>query len=504
MPNARKPVRNNRLLIPRTDPMGLDKSIVRFEKRIFAALEEATKLMLELDNNYGGPNELIAKQAQDVDTEEVKDQMEQLTQRLGRAMTDIMRQCVSIAYRSGRGYAQRQLQRMQRLGGPPSARLSKMDRELIRLLRNMNLQHITTISRRHIAEAGAIIAQGRIDGLSHDEIVLEMMRRLHTSEVQARRIVRTEIIRAANIAARRQYLESGLRYWQWQVTRTRSTGLTSTKADERVCEVCKPLHGKIVIIGEALNPFLSAAGRKKLKHAMLTHPPAHPNCRCIMAPAYPPTKAKRVKPTGRPVKVMHPKLTGFSRWDKQELQKILKHIPNDVKRLVKTLRGHWEIKKTSGRLVDNPEVQQFLSPALQHRYRNATGLYIGGIHNRIFVSSSAGKDEVIHEIGHAIYDEYFSNANRMRTRTQFDQIHEMHLQTGDFITARAAISPREHFADAVRFYLLKPAVLRLQFPEIYDFLRREVFFGNERDSIVTLEDNHFKINVRGRWKEYCL
>jgi hypothetical protein len=270
-----------------------------------------------------------------------------------------------------------------------------------------------------------------------------------------------------------------------------------TGPDERVCDICRPLHGKIARIGEAFNHQMSERGRKMLKGKLVTQPPAHPNCRCAMAPATKPATQKKKPKKKKPV--LRPKLDGFDRELLSDVNRLVLTIPNAVKSTIKALRGQNEIKMTSGRIIDDSEAAQYIPPALVGAFSDMVGLYVGGTINRIFVSPDADAGAVMHEIGHAIYDEYL----KLDTRKSniWREIHAAHEQTGDFISPRSAHSHKEHFADAIRLYLTKPEILRYGYPEIYDFLRANVFLGNERESIVTLDDG-FKIFRTGRWVTY--
>ena len=72
-------------------------------------------------------------------------------------------------------------------------------------------------------------------------------------------IASTEVTRAFAEANRIAYDESGVvTAYQWQ-----------TAADERVCPICGPLHGKQAQKGQRFNGLF---------------PPAHPNCRCWISP----------------------------------------------------------------------------------------------------------------------------------------------------------------------------------------------------------------------------
>jgi len=84
---------------------------------------------------------------------------------------------------------------------------------------------------------------------------------------RSRNIVRTEISRAWNegmAESIRAGLESGdivgdlvvQRWW--------------TATDERVCDVCGPLHGQTAALGEEFEGGIAA-------------PPVHPSCRCVVS-----------------------------------------------------------------------------------------------------------------------------------------------------------------------------------------------------------------------------
>ena len=89
-------------------------------------------------------------------------------------------------------------------------------------------------------------------------------------------------------------------------------------------------------------------------------------------------------------------------------------------------------------------------------------LYIGGNVNQIFIGSTAKLPEITHEIGHAIFDEFIStNIGSAKT---WERLHNLHLQNGDFITARSSVNEAEHFADSIRFYMLEPQILRYKHP----------------------------------------
>ena len=94
-------------------------------------------------------------------------------------------------------------------------------------------------------------------------------------------LVRTEIIRASAMGAAATYRQNAnvLRGWEW---------LTAT--DERVCPICAPLDGRIFDLNG--KPIDGKGGTP------LSMPPAHPQCRCSLAPALKDVELER-RVTGR-------------------------------------------------------------------------------------------------------------------------------------------------------------------------------------------------------------
>ena len=74
--------------------------------------------------------------------------------------------------------------------------------------------------------------------------------------VRARMIARTEVINAYNVGAKKRYEQAGL---------TEKDMVWITTFDERTCVICSGYDGMLI----------SKTGEI---------PPAHPNCRCTIAP----------------------------------------------------------------------------------------------------------------------------------------------------------------------------------------------------------------------------
>jgi len=112
------------------------------------------------------------------------------------------------------------------------------------------------IGEESAARLAATIAEGFKIGESMDQI----RKRIETEfdyfgKMRATRIARTEVMVASNIGAEEGYKEAGLNKSEWY-----------TAIDERVCEICEPLHGEIHLISEGFRP------------------PAHVDCRCTLLP----------------------------------------------------------------------------------------------------------------------------------------------------------------------------------------------------------------------------
>jgi len=410
---------------------------------------ELLKLVKYVFANKGELEEVVLLSANSV-IAQIDKELNGLEKKLGSSFMNIMNQAIQQSYQSAGQAATQQISRIT-----PQQRftLTSKDKRMIKMLKDTDFSLVKTLSSSHIAETRAIFVQGMQDGLSQTAMIRQVMKRVRNTEYQARRIIRTEITRTANISARKRYLEAGIKYWQW-----------NTAIDERVCKECAPLHGKVAKIGES---FTIRKGKS------MTQPPLHPFCRCGVSPAFnKPFKPKKVAP--KPKKPIT-KYKGFVDNDLAIVKKIVGLIPDEIKQKVKVLNGTHPIVKVKGRLFDDKEVRAIIPAATLTKYKSATGFYISGSINKVFLSSVATNKQLIHEIGHAIYDEYFSS----NKRGKWIFMHQLHTMSGDFITPRASVNPDEHFADALRTFILNPEVLKTKFPELYDFILENVFFGKE-------------------------
>jgi HK97 family phage portal protein len=118
---------------------------------------------------------------------------------------------------------------------------------------------------------GRIIEEGNEAGLGANAIANNVSAKFEQySRERAQTIARTEVVTAANDAELMAYKDSGVvagREWY-------------TSLDERVCDSCGPMHGRMV---ELEKPFFEKGDTfngLKLDYRTVEGPALHPNCRC--------------------------------------------------------------------------------------------------------------------------------------------------------------------------------------------------------------------------------
>lgn len=122
---------------------------------------------------------------------------------------------------------------------------------------------ITRTTRRQLQ---ALVGRAAAEGWSNERLAQEILKlgKIQTPR-RARIIATTETAYAYSAGSLLAYKRSGVvGKVQWL-----------TAPDEQVCEICKPLDGKTVTLGKAFLPGI-------------THPPAHPMCRCVLIPVVDP------------------------------------------------------------------------------------------------------------------------------------------------------------------------------------------------------------------------
>jgi len=99
------------------------------------------------------------------------------------------------------------------------------------------------------------------------------------SKGRAVRITRSETIRAANFATQESYIQSDVvlaKEWL-------------TSLDERVCQYCMPMNGRVVGLKDPYHKFNEKfqgvdGGVLRFNYTEIQYPPLHPNCRCTIIP----------------------------------------------------------------------------------------------------------------------------------------------------------------------------------------------------------------------------
>lgn len=124
------------------------------------------------------------------------------------------------------------------------------------------------------------LEQGMREGLGLEELK-ERVQDVYefSNEVRAEMVARTETFRVANDATKQVWKDSGVvKTMKWY-----------TAADERTCEYCGPLHGKVIGIDEnffELGDTVrgSDGGSMTVDYDTIGNPPLHVKCRCYIRP----------------------------------------------------------------------------------------------------------------------------------------------------------------------------------------------------------------------------
>lgn len=124
------------------------------------------------------------------------------------------------------------------------------------------------------------LKEGLNDGESLPELT-DRVREIYefSGKARAEQVARTESFRVANSATKEAWKQSGVvKTLRWY-----------TAVDERVCEFCDPLNGKIVEISENwFDKGDSLAGREggkmEIDYSDVGNPPLHVDCRCYIRP----------------------------------------------------------------------------------------------------------------------------------------------------------------------------------------------------------------------------
>jgi len=124
------------------------------------------------------------------------------------------------------------------------------------------------------------LEQGLSEGASLEELK-DLVSQVYdfSDEVRAEQVARTETFRIANAATKEAWQQSGVvKTIKWY-----------TAADERVCEFCASMHGKVIDIEEKFfekgdEVTGNEGGTLAIDYSDVEYPPLHPSCRCYIRP----------------------------------------------------------------------------------------------------------------------------------------------------------------------------------------------------------------------------
>lgn len=124
------------------------------------------------------------------------------------------------------------------------------------------------------------LTQGQQEGLSIPELT-NLVSEIYefSNEVRAEMVAKTEVFRIGNNATREAWEQSGVvKELKWY-----------TAEDERVCEFCGPMHGKVISIDENFydkgDTVVGTNGKTlELGYSDITGGSLHVNCRCYIRP----------------------------------------------------------------------------------------------------------------------------------------------------------------------------------------------------------------------------
>lgn len=139
------------------------------------------------------------------------------------------------------------------------------------------------------------------EGISAGEGIPDLRKRVDSvfggmEKYRAERIARSETIRATNYASEEAWRQSGVvKSKQWL-----------TAMDERTCEWCGPMNGKIIGLGDSwFDRGTALAGNQggtlNLDYETVERPPLHPNCRCTLVPVVTKSAPKPADPVDEAV-----------------------------------------------------------------------------------------------------------------------------------------------------------------------------------------------------------
>jgi SPP1 gp7 family putative phage head morphogenesis protein len=213
----------------------------------------------------------------DLDPEKIRrinDMINRITADLSPLAKSTLTNLITKSYAQGIDHSEKDLQKGKFVGKDERFPVSRKDDQLMAVLEDTIGELITSIQGDFRKKVKQILVDGFSKGRTTREITGEIKKLANTSMAQAERIARTEIIRAYNLAAKARYEQAGVEWLVWQSSRRRAKA--GTKKDQRTCEICDALHGRVAPIGQ---PFARLKGKE-----IRLPPDPHPNCRCTVRP----------------------------------------------------------------------------------------------------------------------------------------------------------------------------------------------------------------------------
>lgn len=196
---------------------------------------------------------------------------------------------------------------------------------VVRFLKKEGLEFIKGVNETTIEKLKKTLSEGTKQGEGIPKLtkrIQEVFAEASTS--RAKKIARTEVMKAANSATQAAYIQSGII--------DRNEWLAAL--DERTDPECVALNGEVVPVG-------------KMFSAGVIKPPLHPNCRCTLVPVF---EEKVVKPlTKKELKKMKKEvkeLEGMRHELIKEANKVEKKIQEQYKEL------HEELPKQKRKIIE--------------------------------------------------------------------------------------------------------------------------------------------------------
>jgi SPP1 gp7 family putative phage head morphogenesis protein len=243
---------------PRKDPAGAKTVEKKFTRQLQGLINDYRGVMFTFVAGNQGRALEVAKPA--IGTGTLIASIQQLAHITIMQRADAVAEAAAImAYQHGRAWADKALTNRGIIN--PVTQTTKPfylppERAAMQKIKDRNMMEIQGMTD----ELAKRMSRSLVDGFENGETINLLIRRVRTetdfSNQRAEVIARTETMRAVNGAAWDRYKQYGVEQVEWL-----------TALDDRQCDECEELNGKIFPIDEA--PDL----------------PVHPNCRCTLAPA---------------------------------------------------------------------------------------------------------------------------------------------------------------------------------------------------------------------------